>query len=97
MKFFEYLSFFGNVEMEIELKNALGVKIPHPLRNSIDLYEDDKVLKILHNDIIWRRKVNIRQLDEGLSDFLIDLLLEIAWSLNIKYLDRERIIKQLNL
>ena len=79
----------------MNLKHALGDRIPHPFENEILLYEENTTVIVPSDDIEWSRVVLTSQLKEEREEIFISLTEEVSWSLNIMYMTRERLEKLL--
>ncbi len=95
LQFYRHIGYSGNIEIKINLRNALGIKVVHPLSSDSIFWgdEEDEHPKVPTNEIILTKEFNLKKLEEKFSEILIDLLLEFAWALGIKHLNKERMEK----
>ncbi|PIS15926.1 hypothetical protein COT62_01100 [Candidatus Roizmanbacteria bacterium CG09_land_8_20_14_0_10_41_9] len=91
--FYQKLGYWGTVQITVELTNALGVRMVHPLRGVI--YEGDEVLLVPSDHLKWEKKVGVHFLKERMRDVVVEIVDAAAWSLGVRYFTEERIRKNL--
>lgn len=91
--FYQKLGYWGSIQIEVELTNALGVRMPHPLKNIIfEVYED---LLVPSDNLKWERITPYTILKERTRDVMMEMIDAIAWSLGVRDFTEERIRKHL--
>lgn len=90
-KFYQKLGFWGVLLFQVEMKGVLGVIIPHPLKNSLHLRDEQKFLHIPKEKFKWERKLSAVKLKDDVTSFSVDVLRDIAWSFGIEFIDEKRV------
>lgn len=83
-EFFKTLGYWGSLDLEIELKNVLGITIP---QNKI-LIND---LVINRNNLKWQRKFTMLELNEFILHITSDVAHDIYWSLGETDNDKDKL------
>ena len=91
--FYQKLGYWGTVQITVEFSNALGVRMPHPLKNII--WGGDEALLIPSDHLKWQKMVAMPFLKERMRDIVVEMIDAAAWSLGIRYFTEERIRKHL--
>jgi len=91
--FYQKLGYWGTVQITVELTNALGVRMAHPLRGVI--HGGDEVLLVPSDHLKWEKKVGVPFLKERMRDVVVEVVDAAAWSLGVRYFTEERIRKNL--
>lgn len=91
--FYQKLGYWGTVQITVELTNALGVRMAHPLKDII--YGGDGVLLVPSDHLKWEKRVGVPFLKERMRDVVVEVVDAAAWSLGVRYFTEERIRKNL--
>ncbi len=92
--FYKKLGYWGSIQVVVELKNGLGVRIEHPLRSTMFGVSED--LEIPSDDLKWEKVVSSIFLQDRKRELTVEMLDAIGWSLNIRHLNEEHIRKGLD-
>ncbi len=87
--FYQKLGYWGTVQLNMELSNALGVAMAHPLKGRISVNDEDLLVPSDH--LTWEKTVTLPFLKERTRDVVVEIVDAAAWSLGVRYLTEERI------
>ena len=91
--FYQKLGYWGTVQITVELTNALGVRMAHPLKQQIYGASDD--LFVPNDNLKWEKTIGVPFLKERMRDVVVEMVDAAAWSLGGRYFTEERIRKNL--
>ena len=92
--FYQKIGYWGSIHVKVELINALGVRLQHPLNHDVFLGLD-RDLFVPSDHLIWEKTASCATLRERMRDFVVEMIDNMAWSLGIRYFTEERIRKYL--
>jgi hypothetical protein len=87
--FYQKLGYWGTVQVTMELDNALGVAMEHPLKSQRLVDNDD--LFVPSDRLVWEKTVTLPFLNERARDVVVEIVDAAAWSLGVRYFTEERI------
>jgi schlafen family protein len=93
VKLYERMGYWGTLLLQIELKNALGVIVPHPFQGRIVIASEDRAVTVPSAELRWEKRLAVHELRAQRREIVLELTDAIAWSLNIRYLNKERILE----
>jgi hypothetical protein len=95
LRYYEWLGFHGTCIVEIEINNALGVRVRHPLDGRINLRPEAREVRIPRDSLRWVTTLSQSELRNHQREQTVNILDEIAWSLGLRFVTRERIEQML--
>ena len=93
--FYQKLGYWGSIQVDVELLNALGVHM-HPGYRDEMFFMNDEEIKVPSDHIGWKRIIPFPKMHENLEGILLDIGGDMAWSLGIRSYNEDRIRKFLN-
>jgi len=88
--FYEKLAYWGTVQVKVELTNALGTRLAHPLSGQIALMDHSDLL-VPSDHLTWEETVPFPTLRDHLRDVVVEIVDSAAWSLGVRYFTEDRI------
>lgn len=89
--FYHKLGYWGTIQITLELNNALGIHMPHPLKGRI--HGGEEMLRIPNDHLKWEKTVGVPFLKERMRDVVVEMVDAAAWSLGVRYFTEEQIRK----